>query len=172
VIALTTAVGSVALHKLTVFEPPLFARRPLPVAQLARFDKAIARGNLGVALTAAGKAVVPALKCIPGWLLTLLMNRALAREAKQLTSPASDDLTLRELALSLPYDLRAVTEMHGALPRWSTIQAEVLLQGGSKSLAYLKADLDALEKILPHVTRIEFKGLGHADAWNHDRRGL
>ena len=47
----------------------------------------------------------------------------------------------------------------------------LLLLGGSKSPAFLKVALDALEKVLPHVTRVEFPGLGHAASWNTDRGG-
>jgi hypothetical protein len=34
----------------------------------------------------------------------------------------------------------------------------------------LKHDLDALEKVLPRVTRIELPGLGHAAALNYDKQ--
>ena len=51
------------------------------------------------------------------------------------------------------------------------IRAEVLLLGGSKSPAYLKVALDALEKVLPHVKRIEFSGLNHGASGNTDRGG-
>jgi pimeloyl-ACP methyl ester carboxylesterase len=146
VIALTAAIGAAAIQKLAVYEPPLFERHPLPTAQLARFDKAIAEGNVA---------------------LTFLTNRMLASEDKQ---PKGDSLTLRELAAALPYDFRVVSEMHGAIEHWSAIQAEVLLLGGSKSPAYLKGDLDSLEKVLPHVTRLELRGLGHAASWNYDKR--
>jgi pimeloyl-ACP methyl ester carboxylesterase len=169
VIGLTAAITSKTIHKLAAFEPPLFLKAPMPTAELARFNRAMAQGNLGAALTAAGKAVqlVPIMNYIPGWLLTFLSNRMLASEAKQ---PKGDDLTLRELTLTLQYDFRVVTEMHGAPERWRAIGAEVLLLGGSKSPAYLSSDLDALEKVLPHVARMEFPGLGHAASWNYDKR--
>ena len=168
-IALAAAIGSKTIQKLAVYEPPLFANHPLPTAQLARFDKAFAQGNLAAALSAAGKAVklVPILNYMPNWLLTFLTNRIMVSEEKQ---PKGDNLTMRELALSLPYDMRDVSEVHGALERWSAIQAEVLLLGGTKSPAYLRADLDALEKVLPRAKRVEFSGLGHAAAWNYDKQ--
>src|SRR2546428_809577 len=63
------------------------------------------------------------------------------------------------------------TEMEGALERFKAIRADVLLLGGSKSPAYLKAGLDALEKVLPHATRVELVGLGHGATGNPDRGG-
>ena len=169
VIALTTAISSTTLHKLAVFEPPLFEKHPMPTAELARFDKAIAQNNIAAALTAAGKAVQlnPIFNYVPNWLATFLTNKMLASEDKQ---PNSDSPTLRELATTLQYDFRVITEMHGNLQRWNAIQAEVLLLGGSKSPAYLRDDLDALEKVLSHVTRIEFPGLAHAASWNYDKQ--
>jgi len=61
--------------------------------------------------------------------------------------------------------------MSGKLESFRNVGAEVLLLGGSKSPAYLKAALDALEKVLPHVRRVEFPGLDHAASWNTDRGG-
>jgi hypothetical protein len=46
----------------------------------------------------------------------------------------------------------------------------VLLLGGSKSPAFLKASLSELEKILPNAQRLELVGLGHASSWNYDKR--
>ena len=47
----------------------------------------------------------------------------------------------------------------------------MLLLGGSKSPAYLRTALDALEKVLPHAERHEFAGLDHGASGNADRRG-
>jgi pimeloyl-ACP methyl ester carboxylesterase len=168
-IALAAALSSTAIHKLALFEPPLFSKTALPTAELARFDKAISEGNIAAALTAAGKAVqlMPIINFIPNWLLTFLTNKMLASEEKQ---PQGDYLKMRELAIALPYDFQVVTEVHGPLQRWSAIQTEILLLGGSKGPAYLTEDLDALEKVLPHVTRIEFPGLAHGSSWNYDKQ--
>jgi len=45
------------------------------------------------------------------------------------------------------------------------------LLGGSKSPAYLKVAVYALEKVLPRVKRIELSGLGHGASANTDRGG-
>jgi hypothetical protein len=47
----------------------------------------------------------------------------------------------------------------------------VLLLGGSNSPAYLKAAVDALERVLPHASRVEFSGLGHGATGNTDSGG-
>jgi hypothetical protein len=47
----------------------------------------------------------------------------------------------------------------------------VFLLGGSASPAYLKLALNAVEKTLPHVRRIEFPGFNHGASGNPDRGG-
>lgn len=42
--------------------------------------------------------------------------------------------------------------------------ADVLLLGSSKSPAFLRNTLDALEAVIPNVRRVELQGLGHAAA--------
>jgi hypothetical protein len=61
--------------------------------------------------------------------------------------------------------------MSGRLGTFRAIQAEVLLLGGSKSPAYLKAARADLEKVLPDVRRVELPGVDHAASWNQDRGG-
>ena len=78
---------------------------------------------------------------------------------------------MRALASTLHYDSQLTVEMSGKVEPFRSIRAEVLLMGGSKSPAYLKVALDALEQVLPNVRRIEFRGLNHAASWNADRGG-
>jgi hypothetical protein len=80
-------------------------------------------------------------------------------------------VSMRALAPTLHYDFQFVVEMSEQLERFRDVRAEVLLLGGSKSPAYLKASLDALEKVLPQAKRVEFPGLDHAASWNSDRGG-
>ena len=74
---------------------------------------------------------------------------------------SAGDVTMRMLApepaLRLPdrrRDRREADDFAG-------MSAQVLLLGGSKSPAYLRTALDALEKVLPHAERHEFAGLDH-----------
>ncbi len=84
---------------------------------------------------------------------------------------SGDYVPMRALAPTLHYDFQLVVEMSGKLESFRAIRAEVLLLGGSKSPAFLKVALDALEKVLPQAKRVEFPGLGHAASWNTDRGG-
>jgi pimeloyl-ACP methyl ester carboxylesterase len=158
-----------AVHKAAIYEPPLFVNG-VPTALVRRYEKEMDEGRLAAALITAMQATQmgPAIfNFIPRWLLERLTNRMMIQEDNKATSA---DATMRMLAPTLRYDFHLVGEMNGKVERFKAINAEVLLLGGSKSPAFLKGDLDALEKVLPHVTRIEFPGLGHSAAWNYDRQ--
>lgn len=168
-ISLTAAARLSGIEKLAIFEPPLFSRHPFPRKEVLRFEQAISEGNFAKALTAAGKAVqlVPALKYVPGWLLTFLINRVMSSEDKL---PPGDYPTMRQIAPTLQYDLRIVSEVHGQLESWRAIPSEVLLLGGNKSPAYLRADLETIAEILPRAKRVTLAGLDHGASWNQDKR--
>ncbi len=68
---------------------------------------------------------------------------------------------MRMLTPTLHYDFQLVAEMAETPENFRAVRAEVLLLGGSKSPAWLKVALDALEKVLPRAKRIEFPGLDH-----------
>lgn len=160
-----------AIHKAAIYEPPLLVNGSLQIDWLTRFEREIAQGKVSSALITAMKGTQmgpPIFNVIPRPLLELLINMAMKNEDKK----AKDcDVTIRMLALTLHYDFQLVIEMAEKLESFKDIRAEVLLLGGSKSPAYFRVALDALEKVLPHVTRIEFPGLGHGGSGNTNRGG-
>ena len=171
IIWLNAALTLPAIHKAAIFEPPLLVNGSAPIAGLTRFDREIAQGKVAAALITGMKETQmgpPMLNLMPRWLLERLTTMMLASEEKK---AGPDDITMRMLGPTLHYDFQLVIEMDGALERFRALPAAVLLLGGSKSPAYLKAALDGLEKVLPDVTRVEFPGLGHEASGNTDRRG-
>ena len=170
IICLQAALTLPAIHKGAIYEPPLFMNSSEPAAFVTRFDQEMAQGKVAAALVTAMKGAQmgpPIFNTMPSFLLESLTNRVMKSEDKK---GSGEYLPMRELAPALQYDFQVVVEMSGKLESFRALQAEVLLLGGSKSPAYLKVALDALEKVLPHVTRIEFPGLGHAGPWNYDRQ--
>lgn len=169
IISLQAALTLPAIHKLAIYEPPLFING-VPTAAIARYEREIAQGKLAAALATSMKAsqMGPAiLNALPNFLLEPLIKRIMEQEEK---AGSGEYLSMKVLAPASQYDIHIIVEMSGQLQRFKEINTEVLLLGGSKSPAYLKAALDALEKVLPQVTRIEFPGLGHAAAWNYDKQ--
>ncbi len=168
-ISLQAALTLPAIDKAAIYEPPLFVNGA-PMELLRRYEHEMAQGKLAAALITAMKATQmgpPVFNLIPRWLLELLTNTAMNSEDRK-AKPG--DITMRTLAPTLRYDFQVVVEMSGKLESFKAMRVEILLLGGSESPAFLKADLDALEKVLPHVTRREFPGLGHAAAWNYDKQ--
>jgi hypothetical protein len=74
------------------------------------------------------------------------------------------------LASTLHSDFQLSVETNGALESFKAIRADVLLLGGSKSSAYFKVALDALEKVLPHAKRTEFPRTQSWGLWQCQQR--
>jgi pimeloyl-ACP methyl ester carboxylesterase len=171
IIWLQAALTLPAIRKAAIFEPPLVIDGSLATDFVARYDREMAQGKVASALVSGMKGTQmgpPIFNLIPRWLLERLTTTMMASEEKK---AGSDDVTMRMLAPTLHFDFQLAIETEGALERFKAIRANVLLLGGSKSPAYLKAGLDALEKVLPNVTRVEFPGLGHGATGNTDRGG-
>ena len=173
-ICLQAALTLSAIHKAALYEPALIVNGPISTAFLPRYDKEMAQGKVAAALVTAMKGAQmgpPIFNAMPSFLLELLTNMAMKSEDKK---ARSGDVTMRMLAPTLHYDFQLVDETAETLENFRAVRAEVLLLGGSKSQAYLKVALDALEKVLPHVKRIEFPGLDHggsSDPSNTNRGG-
>jgi pimeloyl-ACP methyl ester carboxylesterase len=169
-ICLQAALTLPAIHKAAVYEPALFLESSEPMAFVTRFNREMTQGKVAAALVTAMKGAQmgpPIMGVMPRFLLESLTNRVMKAEEKE---GSGEYLSMRELAPALQYDFEVVVEMSGKLECFRTLQTEVLLLGGSKSPAYLKVALDALEQVLPHVARVEFQGLGHGSPWNYDKQ--
>lgn len=165
--ALVTLPG---IRKAVLYEPPL-VDESYPSAFMGRFDQQLARGDLAGAMITGmkgGRMGPPLLNSMPGWLLRPMVTMAMNAEARK---AGPDDFTMRRIAPTLSRDFQLVREMTGTVERYRDVSAEVLLLGGSRSPRYLKDGLDALESVLPHVTRTELAGLGHDSSGNADKGG-
>lgn len=168
-ISLQATLSLPAIRKAAIYEPPLFING-LPTKLLNRYAKEMAEGRLAAAMITAMQATQMGpqiFNVMPRGLLELLTAKMMESEDKD---AKSGDITMRKLAPTLQHDFQVVTEMNGKLASFRAINKEMLLLGGEKSPNFLRVDLDALEKVLPNTTRIEFPGLGHAAAWNYDKQ--
>jgi pimeloyl-ACP methyl ester carboxylesterase len=172
-IGLTTAARFPRIRKLAVFEPPMFVGG-LPRGQIGRFERAMAKGDLAAGFAAAGKTMrlVPLLRFIPNWLLASMLGRMFAAEAKHPKPTGVNDYPpMSEIAPSLQYDFRIVPDAHGHADGWRAITADLLILGGEKSPEFLKADLEALRKLLPNAKVVIFPELDHGAPWDrHPQR--
>lgn len=160
-ICLQAALSLPDIHKVAVYEPALIVNGSISTAFLTRYDREIAQGNVPAALVTGmlgAQMGPPIFNAMPRWLLESLTKMGMAQEEKK---AKAGDVTMRMLAPTLHYDFTLVAEEAEKVESFRTVQAEVLMLGGSKSPAYLKAALDALEIVLSRVERIEFPGLNH-----------
>ena len=163
IICLEAALRLPTVHKAAIFEPPFFITDPpTPAATLLRFDREMSQGKVAAALITAMKATKMGpriLNLISRPFLELITNLMIKAEDKK--PPAGYEST-RTLAATMHHDFQLVVEMTGRVERFNGIRGELLLLGGSKSPGFCRGDLDALERVLPRVRRVEFSGLGHA----------
>jgi pimeloyl-ACP methyl ester carboxylesterase len=176
IICLQAALTLPDIHKVAVYEPPLFPNRSDPEAILTRFDREMAEGEIVSAMITAmkGSRMGPRIfNLMPRWLLEpiMIVTMKLARSGKREQKKAMDDVTMEELFPTLHYDFQLVVDVAGKVENFKDVRVEVLLLGGSKSPAYLKAGLEALQKIVPRSTRVQFPGLGHGGSGNADLGG-
>jgi pimeloyl-ACP methyl ester carboxylesterase len=149
------------IRKVAVFEPALVMDGDVHRAWLARFDQEIASGDIAGAMVTSmfGLQMAPAfLKVMPRRLLKWMTEKMMAKEERQ---AGSDAITMRKLAPTIHHEGALIAELAGTFDNFRTLDADVLLLGGSKGLSALKPWRDTLEKSLPHCRRIEFQGLDH-----------
>jgi pimeloyl-ACP methyl ester carboxylesterase len=147
--------------KVALYEPPLPLSRPL-TDWVARFDAEIARGDLASAMVTVMKANGDSFfDRLPRWLIVPLLRRAIAAEKAN-----GDQVPLRALIPTMHYDAILVNAVMGRLQDVRALRPALLLLGGKRSKAYLRAGLDALGHLVAHSERVELPGVGHLAADN------
>jgi pimeloyl-ACP methyl ester carboxylesterase len=170
VIALEASRTLPTISKVALYEPP-FQPQGMSTTLIARFNREVGEGHLASALVTAMELVrlgPPLLRFVPRCILEFVVTRTLRREHINDAGPYAP---LSELLPAMLYDFSIVGGMAKPLDAFRTVNAKVLLLGGSRSPGYLKDALHALERVLPHACRIELKGLDHSAPWNRDRGG-
>lgn len=169
-ISLQAALTLPAIHKLAIFEPPIFLEG-MPVEMIARYEKEIKEGNIAGALVTgmiAGQMGPQFLNYMPRWFLESMVRMGIKQEEKK----GSDEyIPMKTLALTLHNDFQIVIEMNKALQSFREIRTDLLLLSGSQSPTYLRKAVDTLYEFHPDAERVEIAGMGHAGPWNVDRGG-
>jgi pimeloyl-ACP methyl ester carboxylesterase len=171
IIALQATLTLSVIHKLAIYEPPLFTNSAAPAAMMRRFEQEMAQGKVAAALTTTMKGaplISEMFSAMPRFLIEFMTEKMLSSEAKK---APGDYASFAELAPTLHHDGWIINELSGQQESLRAIRAEVLLLGGSKSTAFLKAGLDSVAMVLPQARRIELPGLNHSSTWNTELRG-
>jgi pimeloyl-ACP methyl ester carboxylesterase len=166
VIALQAATALPRITKLAIYEPPLATGTFTPLDWVGRYEREVADGRLAAAFVTTMKGTGGA-RLMPRFVLQPLVGHLLKADAR--TKRDGSGIKLADLVPTMRYDARAVAQSTGPLDRFRAVTCDVLLLGGTRSASYLKAALDGLEPVLPHVRRITFPRVGHLAAENQGR---
>ncbi len=172
---LHTLLAVPTVERAVLFEPPLLRDLDRAAALVARVAREIEDGDLDAALVTGmlGAEMGPAaMRRLPRGLLTRLTAWGAGHEQRRLAArPRDGYVTMRDLAPTLRQDFALVAATSGRLDLFQDVRARVLLLGGARSPDYLRQALDALERVLSAVERVELPGVGHEVTGNADRRG-
>jgi pimeloyl-ACP methyl ester carboxylesterase len=171
IVALEAALHLAVIQRVAVYEPPLVCDTSHVATMLVRLDRELAAGDIAAALISGmkGAQLGPRfLHVVPRRIVEYLTSQAIKREDR---NGSGDYAPLRTLAPTLRHDFQRVLEASDNLERFAALRAQVLLLGGSKSPAYLRAALTSLEQVLPNAQRVEIRDVGHEASWNDDRGG-
>jgi pimeloyl-ACP methyl ester carboxylesterase len=165
VITLAAALTLPSLRKIALYEPPLdVGCIPSPQNWVPRYERERARDDLAAAMVTAMKATDPSLfTSIPRFILVPLIRLMLQANKKEV---GNDKVSLPTLIRSIHFDACLIAEIQGTLEKFKDLHTKVLLLGGSRSVSYLPAALDALQSVLPRAKRVELPGVGHLAADN------
>ena len=171
IIALETARVAPELESVAAYEPPYSIAGHDNSAWLTRFDTEVARGDLAAAMVTVIKGTGDSrwLQILPHWLVAKMMARGIKADAARLKP---GDVPIRELIPTMHYDALLVNETTPNVERLRSLQARVLLLGGSQSAAFLRGALDLLQPMLRNATRVTFQGVGHLAAANRGKPEL
>jgi pimeloyl-ACP methyl ester carboxylesterase len=161
VIALQAALVLPEIARLALYEPPLKFGDIDPGAWVPRYEKELANGKLAAAMVTIMTGT-GSVRHVPRAALVPLMRLAIRAEQGQ----DQGRTPLRELIPTMHYDAVTIEQAAGPLARFAEVRAETLLLGGARSAPYLKAALNGLEPVLPHVRRVTLPGVGHLAAEN------
>ncbi len=168
-IALHAALITPNILKVCLYEPPLSDISSTLYLRDREFDneidKLIMQGKLGKALVRLIKASRESaiIDVLPGFILEPFMTFAIKMQAKHIKG---DEVPILALIPTFRYDSKLEMETEGQLESYKSLQARVLLLGGSKSDADIKTALKRLSLVLLDVSRIELSGLGHSAPTN------
>lgn len=171
IIALETALAVSTVQKVIAYEPAVSIPEYDTNDFVPRYEQEIAEGKTADAVITVlkGAELGPSwLRMLPRWVGRKLVGMLIAEDEAE---TAKGKPTFTSLVPTLHYDFIVSDEGSRELDRYVTMQQEVLLLGGSKSPGYLKAALDALEKTISRVQRIEFVGFDHVSSGNESEGG-
>jgi pimeloyl-ACP methyl ester carboxylesterase len=143
------------LTKLALFEPAVSPQKPFPYAWLTRFEKELAANDI----ISATISVIQGLKMggpinyVPKFLLRPLF-RSLSKKNPEWGENA-------KLLYALPAEIKAIRKRNSEPGNYHTLQVPVLILSASKSPAYFRPNMEALQEIIPGSVHKRIEGITH-----------
>ncbi len=166
IVALEGALVLNSIRRLALFEPPLLIDGlPATTSWVPRYERALERGRLGMAMAMAMKGTGDRelMTALPAPVLAAAFGLALRFEREPGPGQAP---SVRSLIPTMHYDLRLIAGTAGRLEAYRSLETETFLLGGTRSAAFLPQALNALARTLPDCRRVELDGVGHLAADN------
>ena len=160
-----------SIKKVAVFEPVVFVGQPGLdefKKMIRRAETLVAKGDIAVAVSSLAadasndprvQAVSPLYRAI-GRLATQPLACRAALWLDGLTA-RGDNVALRDLVPALIPELQQVWKTEGTIDEYRNVTAECLLMVGTGAPTLFTGTLDALQKVVPHSTRVELPGCNH-----------
>ena len=159
-IGLRTARVTPAIEKLALYEPPLSINGSVPVDWVPRYRRELADGRIAAALVSVLKGLEAdrVFRTLPRFVLVPPLNLVFRfqREAK------GDDAPIPDLVPTMSADMQLVGQLADTTDDYATVDADVLLLGGSRSPAYFGCALEALTGVLARSKRVTIPKLDHS----------
>ncbi|MER7243633.1 alpha/beta hydrolase [Kribbella sp. NPDC000426] len=159
-VGLRTARVTPAIEKLGLYEPPLSINGSVPVKWVPRYRRELGDGRIPAALVTVlkGLGADRVFRTVPRFVLVPSLNLAFRFQGEA----KGDDVPIPDLVPTMSADMQLVAQLADTTNDYATIEADVLLLGGSRSPAYFGRSLDALTGVLPRSQRITIPKLDHS----------
>jgi len=160
------------VQKCALWEPVAIVDNSIDTAFISRYNAEISAGKTEAALVTAmlGTQLGPALfRFLPRSFLEWMTRRGV--QAQERNKKDENEITLKDLAPTIGYDFKIVEECKDNVERWKEIETEVLLMVGGKSPGYVRTGVEAVEKVVRNVKRVDFKALNHGAVLNKEYGG-
>jgi pimeloyl-ACP methyl ester carboxylesterase len=166
IVTLFAALDIKGIRMVAVYEPPLSIDGSSPVQWFPRYLDEVRQDKLVDALVTSMtgmKLAPPLFRWLPRFALIPLLEWANTGDAKNVKDGF---ISTTDIIPTLRMDIPLVIETENTLSALAQLDTDTLLLCGSKGPRYLNLSLDALERTLPHVRRVQLRGLDHVGPSN------
>ncbi|MFF1833439.1 alpha/beta fold hydrolase [Streptomyces sp. NPDC058231] len=158
-VTLRTALEVPAIEMAALYEAPFSIDDSVPTEWVPSYERRLSEGRIAAAVISImkGLGTEPLFQRMPRRLLVPTMALIM-----RLQGDGSDsDVTIRDLAPTMRYDMKIIGEMSDTLSDYANLGTSVLLMRGTKGPSYFEVAVEGLADALPQRRVTVLAGLGH-----------